>query len=527
MTNSIGEIEDAKTLFVIGSNTTEAHPVISYLMKRAVNKGAKLIVCDPRRIDLVRWATHHVQHKVGTDVALLNGLMNEILKNGWEDRRFIEEHTEGFSVLEKVVANYPIEHAAEITGVDVELLREVARILGTEGTASLCYTLGITEHTCGTENVMTCANLQMLLGNMGKPSGGVNPLRGQNNVQGACDVGSLPNVYQGYQKVEDPASRERFERGWGRPGLSGSAGLTMPKMFYGMHEGTVKAFVCHGENVVLTEPNMAHTIECLERVEFMVAFDIFNTDTTKYADVVFPCACWSEQEGTFTNSERRIQRVRKAVDAPGQCKEHWWIVNELGKRMGFDMGFTSPQSVWEDLRELSTGYAGITWERCDDVGVQWPAPTLEHPGTPYLHRLGNFARGRGKFMPSNYRPPAEVPDEDYPLVLSTGRRLWHYHTGTQTHHSAGMDDLFPEELVEVSPVDAEELGISDGDMVVVESRRGRVKMKAWVTTRSPKGVLWSSFHFPEACINAVTNDVYDPISWTAEYKACAVRIVPV
>jgi|LSQX01.2.fsa_nt_gb formate dehydrogenase major subunit len=524
MTNSIREIEDARLLFVIGSNTTEAHPVISYYMKRAVKKGATLIVCDPRRIDLVRWATHHVQHRVGTDVALLNGLMNEIIARGWADKTFIEQHTENYEELARMVAAYPLERAAEITGVDAGQLREIARIIATTKPMGLYYTLGITEHTCGTDNVMTCANLQMLLGNMGRPSTGVNPLRGQNNVQGACDMGSLPNIYQNYQRVDNPAVIEKFKKGWKVDRLPEKPGLTIPDMFSGMLDGRTRAFICHGENVVMSEPNEAHTIRCLEALDFLVVLDIFPNQTTPYADVIFPCACWSEQDGTFTNTERRVQRVRKVVEPPGESREAWWIYAELARRLGYDMEFESAHEVWEDMRRLGTGYAGITWERIEERGIQWPAPTTRHPGTAYLHKDGNFARGKGKFMPADWRPPAETPDEEYPFTLSTGRRLWHYHTGTQTRNCVGFNELFGEELVEVSPQDARDLKIRDGDYVWVVSRRGRVKMKAWVTERSPKGVLWSSFHFHEAHINVVTNNAFDPVTQTAEYKACAARL---
>ena len=526
MTNSIRELEDAKVLFVIGSNTTEAHPVISYYMKRAVKKGAILIVCDPRRIDLVRWATVHVQHRIGSDVALLNGLMNEILRNGWEDRKFIEAHTENISRLEEVVRQYPIDRVSEITGVPAGQLREVARILGTCKPASLCYTLGITEHTCGTDNVVSCANLQMLLGNLGKPSAGVNPLRGQNNVQGACDMGALPNVLHNYQPVTDVRVREKFARAWGVAALPEVPGLRMPSMFSGMLPGRTRAFICHGENVVMSEPHEAHTRRCLEALEFLVVLDIFENETTPYADVIFPCTCWSEQDGTFTNSERRVQRVRAAVQAPGESREPWWIYRELARRLDVDMKFDSLRGVWEEMRSLATGYAGITWERIEEDGIQWPAPTLEHPGTAFLHRDGRFTRGKGAFTPAEWRPPAEVADAEYPFVLTTGRRLWHYHTGTQTRNSPGFEELFGEELLELSPSDAVELGIMDGDYVWVVSRRGRVRMRSWVTERSPRGVVWSCFHFREANINVVTNDAFDPVTETAEYKACAVRIEP-
>jgi len=525
MTNSIAEIEHADVIFVIGSNTTENHPVISYQMKRAARRGARLIVCDPRRIDLCRWATHHVQHRVGTDVALRNGLMNEILKNGWEDRTFIEEHTEDFEKLGEAVAEYPVEKVAGITGVDVELLRDVARVLGTGGTTSLCYTMGITQHTSGTDNVMSCANLQMLLGNMGVPSGGVNPLRGQNNVQGACDMGVLPNVYTCYQKVDDPRARKRFEEAWGRD-LPPGVGLRVPAMLSGMLDGSIKAFYCHGENVVMSDPHQAHTRECLEAVDFMMVLDIMHNDTTPYADVVLPCACWSEDEGTVTNTERRVLRVRKAIEPPGEARPLWWIVNELGKRMGFDMGLTSAQAAWEDMRETATSYAGITWERCEQEGIQWPAPTLEHPGTPFLHREGRFSRGRGKFVPLRWIPQAEQADEDYPLVLTTGRRLWHYHTGTMTRNSVGMEELCPEELIELSPVDAKALGIRDGGFVNVRSRRGEVRARAWITERVPRGTIFATFHFSEACSNVLTIDAFDRVADTPEYKACAVSVEP-
>jgi formate dehydrogenase major subunit len=526
MTNSIREIEDAKVLLVIGSNTTEAHPVISYYMKRAVRKGAALIVCDPRRIDLVRWATLHVQHRVGTDVALLNGLMNEILAQGLEDREFIEQHTENFEQLRDTVARYPLERVSEITGVPAGQLRETARILGTRKPASLCYTLGITEHTCGTDNVTTCANLQMLLGNLGTRSAGVNPLRGQNNVQGACDMGALPNVFHNYQQISNPEVREKFARAWGVPRLPETAGLRMPSMFSGMLDGRTHAFICHGENVVMSEPNVAHTRRCLEALDFLAVLEIFENETTPYADVIFPCTCWSEQDGTFTNSERRVQRVRAALQPPGECRQPWWIYNELGKRLGVDLKFDSPRGVWEEMRSLATGYAGISWERIDTDGIQWPAPAFDHPGTPFLHAGGRFTRGKGLFVPAEWRAPAEMPDAEYPLVLTTGRRLWHYHTGTQTRNCGGFEELFGEELVEISPEDAAELRLADGDYVWVVSRRGRVRMRAWVTERSPRGVVWSCFHFREANINVVTNNAFDPVTETAEYKACAVRIEP-
>jgi formate dehydrogenase major subunit len=524
MTNSISELEDAKVIFAIGSNMTEAHPVISYFVKRAVKKGAILIVNDPRRSDLCRWATMHVQHRVGTDIPYLNALINEIFKNGWADEKFLAECTENPEVVRESAAAYPAEKAAEICGLPADTIRQVARILGTAGTASVCYTLGITEHVCGTDNVKTLANLQMVLGNMGKYAGGVNPLRGQNNVQGACDMGALPNVYHNYQNVDDPIVAEKFEKAWGVTGLSRKIGCKMPTMLRKALDGGTRILYNIGDNTVQSEPNMAHTIKELQALELFIVCDIFPNLTTPYAHVVFPDYAWSEENGTFTNSERRIQRVRPALSAPGNAQPSWWVLQELGKRLGYDMGFTSAHAVWEDMRKTAKSYAGITWERCEDVGLQWPCPTLEHPGTQYLHRDGKFVRGKGLFHKTKHIPPAERPDKEYPLVLSTGRRLWHYHTGTQTRRCTGLTGIFPEELLEMNPEDAEPLGIKSGDLVLAKSRRGEIKLRAWLSGRAGRGMCWTTFHFAEACGNVLTNDAFDPITETPEYKACAILV---
>ena len=524
MTNSIQEIEQAKVMLVIGSNTTEAHPVISYFMKRAQKKGATLIVCDPRTIDLCRWADIHVQHRIGSDIALVNGLMHEIISGGWADQDFIEQHTEGFEAAREAVERYPVERASEITGVPADLIRRVARVLGEAESAGVYYTLGITEHISGTANVEALANLQMLLGNIGKPGAGLNPLRGQNNVQGACDVGALPGVYQNYQKVDSPEVAAKFERAWSRPGLSTTVGRTIPSMLSGLEDGSLRALYVFGENIVMSEPNSNRTAALLDEAELVIVNDIFETETTAFADVVFPATSWAEADGTYTNTERRVQRVRPAIRPPGEARDDWWIFAELARRLGHDLGFSGPAGIWEELRELGTSYHGITWERCDDVGVQWPAPTLDHPGTPYLHMGGQFTRGRGRFVPVEWVPPAEMPDEEYPLVLSTGRRLWHYHTGTQTHRSAGFDEVSGEELFEISPADAERLGIADGETVRVTSRRGSVDVRAWVTHRSPPGVCWMAFHFAKAHANVLTTEAGDPITQTPELKHCAVRV---
>jgi len=524
MTNSIQELQDADLIFVIGSNMTEAHPVISYYVKRAVNKGATLIVNDPRRTDLCRWAAHHVQIKVGSDIAYLNGLMNEIFKNGWANEEFIREHTENPDEIRAWVEPYPVERASEICGVPVAQMKEIARLLGTAKSVSVCYTLGITEHICGTDNVKTLANLQMVLGNLGKYGAGLNPLRGQNNVQGACDMGALPNVFHNYQSVTDAKVIEKMEKDWGVTGLSRSAGYKMPTMLRKALDGGTRVLYCIADNTVQTEPHMAHTIKELQALELLVVVDIFPNLTTALAHVVFPDYCWGEEEGTFSNTERRVQRVRRALTPPEGCRPSWWILQELGKRLGHDLGFASARAIWDDMRRTATSYAGITHDRLETVGLQWPCPTLEHPGTAFLHKDGNFSRGKGLFCKTEWIPPAEVVDDEYPLVLSTGRRLWHYHTATQTRNSVGLENLFPEELLEIHPTDAAPLGIASGDLVKAVSRRGKVTLRAWVNERAAPGLCWMAFHFEEACANVLTIDAFDPVTETAEYKVCAIRV---
>jgi formate dehydrogenase major subunit len=465
-----------------------------------------------------------VQIKLGSDIAYINGLMNEIFKNGWADETFLKEHTENPDDIRKWVESYPVEKASEICGIPVAKMKEIARLLGTAKSAAVCYTLGITEHICGTDNVKTLANLQMILGNLGKRSAGLNPLRGQNNVQGACDMGALPNVFHCYQAVNDPKVIEKMEKAWGVTGLSDKPGYKMPTMLQKALDGGTKILYCIADNTVQTEPNMAHTIKEIKALELFIVCDIFPNLTTPYAHVIFPVYAWGEEEGTFTNTERRVQRVRRALSPPEGCRPSWWVLQELGKRLGVDLGFSSSVAIYEDMRKTATSYAGITYERIEEEGLQWPCPTLEHPGTAFLHKNGNFSRGKGLFSKTDWVPPAELPDAEYPLALSTGRRLWHYHTATQTRNSVGLENLFPEELLEIHPQDALKLGIKSGDLVKAKSRRGEIVLKAWVTERSAPGLCWTSFHFEEACANVVTNDVFDPVTETAEYKACSIRV---
>jgi formate dehydrogenase major subunit len=525
MTNSFEEFSRAKMFFVIGSNMIEAHPVAATFLKNAVEKGARLIVMDPRRHALVDFASLHVPIRVGTDIAFLNGVMNVLISEELYDKAFVGSCCAGFEDLKAKIMEYPPERAAEIAGVPVEMVKDVARQLAATKPAMVCYTLGITEHTCGKNNVVTIANLQMLLGNVGLECGGVNPLRGQNNVQGACDMGALPNVFPGYQKVTDPALRAKFEAAWGVQKLPEKPGLMIPQMMDGLLKGSLKAFYVFGENLANTEPDIRHVERCLQSAEFMVCQDLYPTETTRFAHVIFPSAGWSEDDGTFTNSERRVSRVRKVSEPPGQAKPNWWIFRELAKRMGQSWPSASAQEIWDnEVTLLAPSLAGIKYNRIEHNGLQWPCTDESHPGTCFLHKDGEFSCGLGVFVPVDWTPPAEVPDQEYPFVLSTGRRLYHYHTRTQTGRVPGLNVLLSEETADVSPADAVKLGIKHGEQVRVRSRRGEVTLKAKVTDRIPPGMVWMAFHFRDACANWLTNPAYDPETLTAEYKACAVQI---
>ena len=525
MTNSFSEFEKAKMFLCIGTNMTEAHPVASTFLKNAVMNGAKLVVVDPRRQPLAEYADIFAQIRVGSDIAFLNGIMHVLITEGLYDREFIELNCTGFETFrDHILAQYPPEKAAEISGVSADKISRIARLLASVRPCMVCYTLGITEHTCGRNNVVSVANLQMLLGNLGIESGGVNPLRGQNNVQGACDMGALPNVFPGYQQVANPDARAKFEKAWSVTGLPETPGLMIPQMMEGLASGEVRAFWIFGENLANSEPNISHVERCLSSAEFLVCNDIFPTETTRFAHVIFPAAAWSEDDGTFTSSERRVNRVRKVSQAPGDARPNWWIFKQIAKRFGHDWASNSAQELWDnEISVLAPSMAGIKYRRLEGDGLQWPCSNEEHPGTPLLHRDGKFTHGRGVFTVTDWTPPAEVPDQEYPYLLSTGRRLFHYHTRTQTSRS-GMDAILPGETADISPLDAGRQGIANGDPVRVWSRRGEVVVRARVTEEVPPGMIWMAFHFREGNANWLTNPVFDPVTWTAEYKACAVNI---
>ena len=525
MTNSFSEFSKAKMFLVIGSNTTEAHPVAATFIKNAVMNGAKLIVVDPRKHKLTDFADLHVPIQVGSDIAFINSIMNVLINEDLYDKKFVNSCTIDFDLLKAKVMEYPPERAAKICGISADMIQDTARRLTEVKPVMLCYTLGITEHTCGKNNVVSTANLQMLLGNMGMECGGVNPLRGQNNVQGACDMGALPNVFPGYQQVTDPAARAKFEKAWEVENLPDKSGLMIPQMMDKLIDGSVRGFYIFGENLANTEPDIKKVEHELASAEFLVCQDIFMNETTRFAHVIFPAAAWSETDGTFTNSERRVSRVRGVSQAPGAAKPDWWIFKQLAKRMGHNWKSNSAQEIWDnEISVLAPQMCGIKYSRIKADGLQWPCTDENHEGTCFLHKDGHFTCGLGIFKPVDWTPPAEVPDEKYPLVLSTGRRLTHYHTRTQTGRCAGLNDILGEETADISYADAKVLKIEHGEMIKVSSRRGEVIVRAKVTREVPKGLVWMAFHFRENCANWLTNPVFDPFTLTAEYKACAVRI---
>jgi formate dehydrogenase alpha subunit len=524
MTNSIEEIEDAACILAIGTNTTVSHPVIGLGVKKAAQNGAKVVVANPREIDLCRFADVWLRLRPGTDVALLMGMMRVIVDEGLLDSSFIEQRCQDFDVFKESLSDFGLDFVEQITGVPSNKIAEAARLYATKRPATiLLYSMGITQHSHGTDNVLATANLAMLTGNVGKRCTGVDPLRGQNNVQGACDMGALPNVYPGYQAVADPAVREKFETAWGGS-LPSSPGLSLVEMFDAAYRKEIKAVYLVGENPALSDPDVQHVREALARLEFLVVQDIFLSETAEFAHVVLPAASFAEKDGTFTNTERRVQLVRKAIEPIGDSRPDWWIVSQVAQRLGakgFDYDCSS--DITEEIRRLTPSYGGISCSRLGDGGLQWPCPSEDHPGTCILH-TNTFVRGKGRFRPLKYIPPAEMPDEDYPLILSTGRSLYHFHTGTMTRKVAGLNAIEPEAAVLINPEDASRLGINQGDKVKISSRRGEVIVKAEVTDSFAPGVVFMTFHFAESAANILTNPKLDPVSKIPELKVSAVRV---
>jgi len=522
MTNSIPEFADCKAIFIIGSNTTENHPIAAKWIMRGKANGAKIIVADPRWIQLSDLAEVAVQQRLGSDVALINGLMHIIIKEGWQDQAYIDERTEGFAELKAKLEDYPPDKVAQITGVPAEALRKMAEIYAKNKPASIVYCMGITQHTTGVDNVKDLANLAMITGNVGVASGGVNPLRGQNNVQGACDMGGLPNVFTGYQPVADEAANKKFSEAWGKE-LPKKPGLTILEMFNGIDEGKIKALYVVGENPMVTDPDLHHVEAALKKLEVFIVQDVFPTQTAKLAQIVLPGTSFAEKDGTFSNTERRVLLVRQAVKPIGESRPDWQIVCDLSTRVGYPMNYASPEEIFNEIRQLTPSYAGMTYRRLEEKGLQWPCPTEEHPGTVFLHK-DRFSRGKGMLHAIDYKPPAEEPDADYPMFLTTGRSFVHYHSGTMTRVSPSLNREMTTGYVEISPTDARNLGIKDGERIKVSSRRGEIQVKAKISRKVDRGVVFIPFHFAEAAANILTNPAYDPVAKIPEYKACAVKV---
>ena len=522
MTNSLPELTEAQCIFIIGSNTTENHPIAAKWIFRARAGGAKLIVADPRHIQMAELADIAIQHNLGTDVALINGLMHIIIKEGWHDQEYIEERTEGFEELAAKVEEYTPDKVSEITGIAPETLRAIAEMYAKSKPASIIYCMGITQHTTGVDNVKSLANLAMITGNVGVVGAGVNPLRGQNNVQGACDMGGLPNVFSGYQPVADEVANEKFSKAWGKD-LPKKPGMTVTDMIPAILDGKIKALYVVGENPMVSDPDSHHVQDALKKLDLLVVQDIFLTPTAKLAHVVLPGTSFAEKSGTFSNTERRVLLVREAISPKGEARPDWAIVQELSNRLGYPMNYSSPEDVFQEIRQLTPSYAGITYERLAAAGLQWPCPTEEHPGTQFLHK-DRFTKGKGTLAAIDFKPPAEVVDKDYPMWLTTGRTFVHYHTGTMTRVSPTLHHELEEGYMEMNPADARHMKIKDGERVTVSSRRGSIQIKAKVKDTINRGVVFIPFHFAESAANVLTNPAFDPTAKIPEFKACAVKV---
>jgi len=526
MTNSIADLEQSECFLITGTNTTENHPVISTFIKRAVSqRGARLILVDPRNIDLARFATVWLRQKPGTDIAWINGLMNVIISEELHNKSFIEERTENFEAVRETVKKYTPDYVEKITGIPAEDLKKAARIYATAGAAAIVYAMGITQHINGTDNVKSLANLSMLTGNIGRPGTGVNPLRGQNNVQGACDMACLPGNLPAYKKVTEAADRKPFEDAW-KVTLPSAPGLTIPKIIEGAGKGTVKALYIMGENPMMSDPDVSHVEKALKKLDLLIVQDIFLTETGNLAHVVLPTSAWAEKEGTFTNTERRVQLVRKAVESPGEARADWEIIRDIANRMGAGWSYDSARAIMDEINAVTPSYAGITYDRIGHVGIQWPCLNKEHPGTPILHSIA-FTRGKGLFSVCEHVPPAEQTDRDYPFIMTTGRILYQYHTATMSRRSKGLVSRTPDAFAELNPRDAKELGVKQGDKLRITSRRGSIEVFADISEKCDTGVVFIPFHYSEAAVNKLTIKEIDPVANIPEYKVCAVKVAKV
>jgi predicted molibdopterin-dependent oxidoreductase YjgC len=524
MSNPLVDMEKPDVFFCIGTNMTECHPVAATRLKKAIRRGAKLIVADPRRIGLAEMAHLYLPLRVGSDVALLLAMAHVIAREGLIDEDFIMQRAADSAAFLRHIKEFPPEWAETITGVPAKDIETAAVWYGGADKAAIYYTLGITEHICGVDNVQSLCNLALMTGNLGREGTGVNPMRGQNNIQGAGDSGAIPNNYPGFQPVTDPANQAKFKKLYGTE-IDLERGVTKVTAI-DLCGDRIHAMLIDGENTLLSDPDRNHCERALRSLEHLVVIDIFLTDTAALADVVLPAAAFGETDGVCTNTERRVQRVRAAVPPPGQARPDWWIIAEIAKRLGIQgFDYNSPKKVFNELCSVSPIYAGLDWERIDKGEYQWPVPHKGHPGTPILHQ-DQFVNGRGIFKCIYYRDPAETISEEFPVWLTTGRRLQAYHTRTQTGRAQGIDYLLAEESLEVHPKDVEAWGLKDGDWCILSSARGSVKVKVKAANRSPRGTVFASFSFSDVPVNILTGSGYDPITQTAELKVCPVRVEP-
>ncbi len=536
MSNSIAEMKDLDVFIVTGSNTSETHPVISTFLRQAVvENGAKLIVIDPRGIEMTEFADLWLRQKPGTDVAVFQAMAHVIVEDGLYDKPFIANRTEDFNEYRTSLKECTPEWAEALSGVPADLIRAAARMYANAEAAAIYWGMGISQSVHGTDNTLSLANLALLTGHIGRPGTGLNPLRGQNNVQGCSDSGGLPNVYPGYQAVDDPDVRAKFEKEWNiataNGGLASEPGLTTMEMVDAAERGAIRAFYVMGENPMMSEPDLRHARHVMEQLDFVLVQDIFLNETGEYADIILPATSFAEKDGTFTNSDRRVQRIRTALPAPGQARDDWQILCDLARRVEEKLGrdfsagfaFEQPSEIWDEMARLTPPFQGISYKRIErEGGVHWPCPSADHPGTPYLFE-DDFPRGKGQFSPIQYRPSEELPDEQYPFILSTGRVLYHWHGGTMTRRSQ-LDHIYPEATVEINPKDARRLGVQEHARVRVRSRRGQIEVKALVSERSPEGVIFIPFHFAEAAANELTQDARDPQAKIPDYKVSAVAV---
>ena len=521
MTNSQEDVEDSDLIFIIGSNTSEQHPLLARRMIRASKKGARIIIADPREIPLCEYADVYLQHRPGSDVMLLNAMMYIIYNEKLHDQEFIDERTEGFEDFKETIMRYSPEDVEDITGVPSRQLRDAALLYGSSDRASIFFSMGITQHTSGVDNVMSIANLALLTGNIGRPGTGVNPLRGQNNVQGACDVGALPDFLPGYKSLTDPVAVDRVREVWGEDPPQ-KTGLTLTEMV-NLSGDKVKGIFVMGENPMLSDPDLNHVEEQLKKLDFLVVSELFMSETAMLADVVLPACSYAEKDGTFTATDRRVQRVRKAIDPIIDTRPDWWILQELGLRLGYMKRYSSASEIMDEIAKVAPIYGGISYRRLESEDLRWPCRDVTSEGTRILHEKV-FSRGKGRFHAVEYREPAELPDLEYPYILTTGRLLFHWHTGTMTRRSETLTDQVDEAYVEINPVDAESIGFNDKEIVRVSSRRGDIKLRAKITDRIKPGVVFIPFHYVEAAANYLTNNALDPLAKIPEYKVCAVQI---